>query len=242
MPLLEADSIGKSYGSRRVLASASLRASAGSVTALVGANGAGKSTLLAVAAGWRRADTGIVRFDGVSYLSARLATLAGCGMFYLPDRAILSPGITLRRQLDAIRRRFGSAASAEAVAGDLGLSECLDALPPRLSGGERRRAELALAVIRRPKCLLADEPYRGISPLDAETITAVFRRLAAGGCAVVASGHEVGVLFESADRVVWCADGTTAEYASPALAQADWRFQQGYLGPETRASQPERVP
>ena len=242
MPLLEADSIGKSYGSRRVLASASLRAPAGSVTALVGANGAGKSTLLAVAAGWRRADTGIVRFDGVSYLSARLATLAGCGMFYLPDREILSPGITLRRQLDAVGRRYGSAASAEAVAGDLGLSDCLDALPPRLSGGETRRAELALAVVRRPKCLLADEPYRGISPLDAETITAVFRRLAAGGCAVVASGHEVGVLLEAADRVIWCADGTTVEYASPALAQADWRFQQGYLGTETRASRPERTP
>ena len=242
MPLLEADSIGKSYGSRRVLASASLRAPAGSVTALVGANGAGKSTLLAVAAGWRRADTGIVRFDGVSYLSARLATLAGCGMFYLPDREILSPGITLRRQLDAVGRRYGSAASAEAVAGDLGLSDCLDALPPRLSGGETRRAELALAVVRRAKCLLADEPYRGISPLDAETITAVFRRLAAGGCAVVASGHEVGVLLEAADRVIWCADGTTVEYASPALAQADWQFQQGYLRTETRASRPERTP
>ena len=240
MPLLEADSIGKSSGGRRVLASASLRAPAGSVTALVGANGAGKSTLLAVAAGWRGADTGIVRFDGVSYLSARLATLAACGMFYLPDREILSPGITLRRQLDAIRRRYGSSASVEAVAGDLGLSHCLDALPRRLSGGEMRRAELALAVIRRPKCLLADEPYRGISPLDAELITAVFRRLGAGGCAVVASGHEIGVLSEAADRVVWCADGTTVEYASPALAAADWRFQRGYLGRDPRASEPVR--
>ena len=230
MALLEADCIGKAFGSRRVLTSASLRAPAGSVTALIGRNGTGKTTLLSVAAGWRSADTGIVRFDGVSHLRPHLASLSTQGLFYLPDREILSPGITLRRQLEAVGRRFGSLGSIDAVAAELGISGCLDALPPRFSGGETRRSELAVACVRRPRCLLADEPYRGISPLDAERLTQVFRGLAATGCAVVLSGHEIETLFSAADRVVWCTDGTTCEYASPSAAREDWRFQQGYLG------------
>ena len=116
MVLLEADSIGKAYGGRPVLASASLRAPAGSVTALFGRNGAGKSTLLAIAAGWRAADTGVVHFDGVSYLRPHLATLADRGLFFLPDREILSPGIPLREQLDAVRRRYPSGSRVDEVA------------------------------------------------------------------------------------------------------------------------------
>src|SRR5688500_18201555 len=182
--LLEADSIGKSYGGRRVLTSASLRAPAGSVTALLGRNGAGKSTLLSIAAGWRASDTGVVHFDGVSYLRPRLAIVAGQGLFYLPDREILSPGIRLRDQLEVVRRRYRSDADIDAVARQLGILLPLSALPPSLSGGETRRAEVALALVREPRCLLADEPYRGISPLDAECLTRAFRCLAATGCAV----------------------------------------------------------
>ena len=91
MPLLEADTIGKAYRGRPVLTTASLRAYPGAVTALCGRNGAGKSTLLAIAAGWRQADTGVVRFDGVTWVRPSLPLLAERGVFYLPDRAILSP-------------------------------------------------------------------------------------------------------------------------------------------------------
>jgi ABC-type multidrug transport system ATPase subunit len=202
MALLEADCIGKAYGARRVLTSASLRAPEGAVTALIGRNGSGKSTLLAVAAGWRQADTGTVRFDAVSYLRPHLVTLSAQGLFYLPDREILSPGIPLHRQLESVARRYGTSAVVTPVAEELDLVHCL----------------------------LSDEPFRGMSPLDAERLTRVFRRLAAGGCAVVISGHEIDTLLDAADRVVWCTDGTTYEYSSPADVQADWRFQQGYLG------------
>lgn len=230
MVLLEADSIGKSYGGRRVLTSASLRAPAGSVTALFGRNGAGKSTLLSIAAGWRAGDTGVVHFDGVSYLRPHLAILADRGLFYLPDRGILSPGIRLREQLEVVRRRYGTNADIDALACELDIGHRLSALPPSLSGGESRRAEVALALVRAPRCLLADEPYRGISPLDAECLTRAFRGLATAGCAVVVSGHETEALLDAADRVVWCTGGTTCEYSSAAAARSDWRFQQDYLG------------
>jgi ABC-type multidrug transport system ATPase subunit len=230
MALLEADTIGKSYGTRRVLAGASLRAASGSITALCGRNGTGKSTLLAIAAGWRRADTGAVRFDGRNWFKPSLAALAVLGVFYLPDRAILSPGIPLGRQLDVVGRRFGSTAGVGAVAESLGISGLLDRLPPRLSGGEARRAEIALACIRQPRCLLADEPYRGISPLDAEAITCALRSLSAAGCAIVVTGHEIEMLFDAADAVVWCDAGTTRQYPSTAAAREDWRFQRDFLG------------
>jgi ABC-type multidrug transport system ATPase subunit len=230
MPFLEADTIGKAYRGTPVLTTASLRAYRGAITALCGRNGAGKSTLLAIAAGWRQADTGVVRLDGVTWLRPSLPMLAELGVFYLPDRAILSPGIPVGRQLAAVRRRFRSEADIDAVAETLGISSCLDLTPPRLSGGETRRAEIALACVRRPRCLLADEPYRGTSPLDAEAITRALRRLAADGSAIVITGHEVGMLFDAADTVAWCAGGTTREFPSAAAAREDWRFQRDYLG------------
>jgi ABC-type multidrug transport system ATPase subunit len=242
MALLEADAIGKSYGPRRVLAAASLRAYPGAITALCGRNGSGKSTLLGIAAGWRRADTGTLHFDGRTWLRPRLPALAERGMFYLPDRAILAPAVPLGRQLEVVERRFGSPGAAAAVAASLGLGSCLGLLPPRLSGGETRRAELALACVRRPRCLLADEPFRGISPLDTEAIVEALRALARGGCAIVVTGHEIAVLLELADTVTWCVEGTTVQFPSVAAARDDWRFQRDYLGAAHEAPSGEVAP
>ena len=131
MALLEADSIGKAYGHRRVLTAASLRAYPGTTMALCGRNGSGKSTLLAIAAGWRRADTGVVRFDGTTWFRPRLPMLARRGVFYLPDRAILAPGIPLGAQLEAMSRRFaGLRITNEPVPEP-------DNVPPRPLPGER---------------------------------------------------------------------------------------------------------
>jgi ABC-type multidrug transport system ATPase subunit len=227
-PVLLAESIGKRFGTRAVLTAATLRAEPGSVTALVGRNGIGKSTLLKIAAGWMRPDHGTVQFRGRVHLQARLHRLAEEGLFYLPDRELLSPGFTLRAHLDSIIRRWGREDATEAVR-LTGLELRLDQRPPTLSQGELRRAELAVALLRGPTCLLADEPYRGLAPYDTETITAILRRLAEAGCAIVVTGHEVPTLWHVADRVVWCTDGTTYDLGSPAAAAEDWRFRQGYL-------------
>jgi ABC-type multidrug transport system ATPase subunit len=228
-PILCADCVGKSFDGKRVLTAATLRAEPGQVRVLFGRNGSGKSTLMRIAAGLMQPDTGTVHFNGQPLETARLHRLGPAGVFYLPDHDLLSPRFTLRAQLDMFVRRFARGATADA-ARLAGLTERLDQYPHQLSGGETRRAELALALVRDPMCLLADEPFRGVAPLDAEILARVFRALADRGCAVVFTGHEVETLLAVADHVVWCTDGTTYELGSPSAARHHARFCDLYLG------------
>ncbi len=229
-PVLRVDSVGKSFGHRRVLASAYFQARAGAVTALVGRNGAGKSTLLKIAAGWLRPDHGLVEFRGRRYPAPRPARLARDGLFVLPvDVSVLSPAFTLAQHLDALEARFGAGDRA-AVLERLGVAHLAGVACRRLSGGERRLAELALAVLRRPVCLLADEPFRGIVPRHAERVLATLREMARGGCAVVVTGHEMGWVLEAADEVTWVRDGSTEPLGTRDEAVAHWRFRREYLG------------
>ncbi len=228
-PILAAECVSKTFAGRRVLSSASLRAVPGELRVLLGRNGIGKSTLLKIAAGCISPDSGSIHFAGRAHLSVRLRDLAVKGLFYLPDHDLLSTAFTVRHQLEMIRRQFNGGDSAEA--GDLmGIGGHLDKRPFELSGGERRRAELAAVFVRRPLCLLADEPYRGVAPKDAEDLTKAFSSLAADGVAVVITGHEVPTLLDAADHVTWCTSGTTYELGAPATAIRNESFRREYLG------------
>lgn len=228
-PILAADSIVKSFHGRRILTSATLRAVPGELRVLFGRNGIGKSTLLKIAAGWLAPDSGTVHFAGRAYLSVRLPDLAAAGLFYLPDHDLLSGAFSVRHQLEMLRLQFPGSDVMEATA-RLGIDAHLDKRPFALSGGELRRAELAAILVRRPLCLLADEPYRGVSPKDAEALTQTFAELAAAGTAVLITGHEVPTLLDAADHVSWCTSGTTYELGPPADAVRDESFRREYLG------------
>jgi ABC-type multidrug transport system ATPase subunit len=231
-PFLLADCVSKRYGDRRVLTAASLRAQRGEVRVLFGRNGIGKSTLIKIAAGLVRADAGAVHIDGHVLLSPSLAQLARLGLFYLPDHELLSPSMTLGAQLEMYERRYGQRSVHEAARMAM-VEPFLDRRPGGLSGGELRRAELALALVRRPACLLADEPYRGIAPKDHEMLHGIFRAMAADGCAVVVTGHEIESLLELADHITWSTSGTTYELGPPAAARAHERFVMEYAGPRS---------
>jgi len=224
-PVLVADSVAKRYGSRWVLHSAALRAHAGQVRALVGRNGVGKSTLLKVAGGLLTADSGTIRIDGTIHLTVHLAQLARQGVFFLPDHDLLSQAFTLREHLSL----FG-AGESDRIVSALGLDELVDARPASLSSGERRRAEVAVAWARRPRCLLADEPLRHIAPLDRELLLGVFRTMASEGCAVVLTGHEVPAIMSSVHHLTWLTAGTTYELGPPFMARNDERFIREFLG------------
>ncbi len=217
------------------MSSASLRAVPGELRVLLGRNGIGKSTLLKIAAGFIAPDSGSVHFAGRAYLHVRLRELAAEGLFYLPDHDLLSGAFTIRKQLEMIRRQFDGRSIAEA-AEMMGISDQLDKRPFDLSGGERRRAEVAAVFVRRPLCLLADEPYRGVAPKDAELLTKAFASLAADGVAVVVTGHEVPTLLDAADHVTWCTSGTTYELGSPQIAISNEAFRREYLGLQAPAA------
>ena len=227
--MLRADSIGKSFGDRRILTAATLRAGVGEIVCLIGRNGCGKSTLLRVASGELSADQGTVFFNGTAYVRPRLPTLASRGLFFLPDRELFSPRRTTRAHLTMISRQFPGSSVADAVR-VLSLESLLDRRCDSLSTGELRRAEVAGALVRAPSCLLADEPFRHIDPRDRAVIVEALILVAAQGCAVVVTGHDVEDLFRVASRVVWCTDGTTYELGTPSEAAENWRFGNTYLG------------
>jgi ABC-type multidrug transport system ATPase subunit len=228
-PLLSAECVSKTYAGRRVLSSATLRAVPGELRVLFGRNGIGKSTLLKIAAGRVTPDNGTVHYAGRGYLSVRHATLATLGLFYLPDHDLLSRAFTVRQQLTMLRAQFrgGDVASA---AERVGITAHLDKRPSELSGGELRRAELAAILVRQPRCLLADEPYRGIAPHDADAITSILKTMARAGMAVVITGHEVPTLLHAADHISWCTNGTTYELGPPEVAVQHDQFVRDYLG------------
>lgn len=227
---LEADSVVKRYGERLVLKAASLRVRSQAITALLGRNGMGKSTLLRILCGVTTPDAGSVRVDGAPFESFALSSLAHRGVFFLPDRDLLHPHLTVRVQLDLAARMRGDAATRDRLIELLGVSGFIDQKPPGLSGGERRRAEFAVALACRPRVFAADEPLRGIPPVDAELLLAALRVAANDGCAVVLTGHEVNLILAHVDHVTWCVAGTTREFASPIDATTDRAFRREFLG------------
>ncbi|HEX6317025.1 MAG TPA: ATP-binding cassette domain-containing protein [Gemmatimonadaceae bacterium] len=226
---LVADCVGKRFGNRWVLRSASLRATRGELRALLGRNGAGKSTLLRIAAGIIAPDSGTVRVHGEFQERATLARLARQGVLFIPDHDLLSSAFTIREHLGFVRSPQ-DVEGITRVGQEMGIAALLDARPFELSSGERRRAELAFGILKRPACLLADEPLRNVSPIDADALLRAFVALARQGCAVVITGHETPAILGAADHVTWCTAGTTYEMGPPFMARTDERFIRDYLG------------
>jgi ABC-type multidrug transport system ATPase subunit len=227
--------VGKAFGSKDVLTSAGLQAWPGRITALMGRNGVGKTTLLRVVVGRVRADYGRVVYKGVFVARPRLSRLASQGLMYVSQESALTPLFTIRDHIDAYVRRFGNAGARAEIVERLRLEEFLTLRPSELSGGERQRASLGLALVRRPDCLLADEPFAGVAPRDRPLVAAALRELGRGGAAVVVSGHDVEDLLDVSDEVVWMVGGTTHALGSPQEAARHHQFRTEYLGPRGEA-------
>lgn len=228
--VLRAEGVTKRFGTRTVLASATLTARRGSIAVLLGCNGSGKTTLLKIAAGVIGADQGVVHFNGRIHTRPSIHRLAREGLFFMPERDLLLRNLSVRDQLDLVATRFNCRSRVDAIEEEMSLGEYAERYPHEVSTGERRRAELALVMLRAPTCLLADEPFMGISPHDAESVAARLRALADDGCAVVVTGHEVPILMDLADDVVWVTAGTTHGLGTATQARGNWQFRREYLG------------
>lgn len=222
--LAAVESVSKSYGRHRVLSSVSLTVRPGRVHALMGRNGSGKTTLLQIACGVERADHGFVRYGGRVMERPRLHRLARRGLWFLPHEGLLTGSWTVGAHL----RRVGAGRPVRA-ARELGIEGLLERSPDQLSGGERRRVELALVQVRKPDCLLADEPFRGLAPVAAREVGRRLRRLAARGCGVLVTGHEVPDVLDIADEVSWLRGGRVRHLGTPSAARSVAGFRERYL-------------
>lgn len=241
-PLLEGDGIGKSFGGKVVLRNAGFAIYHASITALMGRNGTGKTTLLKILAGVIRADYGTVRYGGEYLAHPSLPVLARNGLMFCSQGSVLVPHIPVRAHFDLLSRRYGAARPLEDVCDALRLGDLLDHAPRTLSGGELRRTELALALLRAPDCLIVDEPFAGVAPVDLPLISGALRTLRDSGTGVAISGHAVHDIMDVSDLVVWAVGGTTHWLGAPAEARRNFQFQQGYLSPHegTPRPSPER--
>jgi len=227
---LQVDSVAKRFGRRIVLSAASLTVDAGRVTVLFGRNGTGKTTLIRIITGFLKADSGHVHFLGRRRPSPRLSSLAAEGLFYIPDRELLARVRPVADHFELLHRRFGLKRAGEAIE-RMGIGGLLERSREQLSAGEARRAEIALALARDPVCLIADEPFHGVAPRDAEVLATGLRELAARGSAVLVTGHEVEIMLGTADTVTWMTAGTTHDLGTPDAARAHDQFRREYLGP-----------
>lgn len=224
-----ADSFSVSLGGRQVLKAASVWAPSASITLILGRNGSGKSTLLRAALGLVDSEAGHVMYRGQLYTRPSLPDLANHGLYYLPDKGVLSRRISAAWQIDLLETRFGLRRFRE-VCETMGVSQSLIARrPAEISGGERMRVEFALAVSRAPMCLIADEPIASIEPLHREQVLDQLRVLARSGCSIIVTGHDVHDLLGVADHVVWMSGGSTHWLGSPARALSYEPFRREYL-------------
>lgn len=224
------------FGRTEVLTAASLWTEAGRVTTMLGRNGSGKTTLLRIAAGLLQPDQGVVALHGVVVDRPRLPRLARRGVMFLPQGHLVVRGYSVREHFTAVSKVFGHAGVDSAIE-TASVAELLDQQVKTLSGGEKARVSLALALARQPSVLLTDEPLVGLTPIDQERLGYVLRAVAALGVAVVTTGHDTRVLLEVSDQIIWCAAGTTHHIGSPTQAAAHDQFRREYLGPgsaETR--------
>ena len=240
-PLLEVDGVGVSFWGREVLKAASFSAWGGRITTLMGRNGVGKTTLLRVAVGRVRPQWGRVLFEGAFVGRPNLAHLAKQGLMYSSQESRLTDLFSVRDHVRAFCHVYGGQKLSPLVAESLRLEGLLDQRPHQLSGGERKRVALGLALIRRPRCLLMDEPFAGVAPVDRPLVARGLLSLKAEGVAVVISGHDVEDLFDVSDEVIWVVAGTTHWLGTPDQASEHHDFRMSYLGPRRRVASPENM-
>ena len=223
--------MGKAFGNTTALKAAGFSSSSGKITALMGRNGAGKTTMLRITAGQVRADYGRVIYRGEFLPRPSLPRLARAGLMYCQQASSLTPLFSISDHFSAFMQVYGGHERYPGIVEKLSLGALLASRPHSLSGGERQRASLGLALLRSPDCLLMDEPFAGVAPIDVQLVTQALLMLRAQGTALVISGHDVNEIFSVSDEIIWVVAGTTHWLGSPDQARRHHQFSREYLGP-----------
>ncbi|MBI2390663.1 MAG: ATP-binding cassette domain-containing protein [Deltaproteobacteria bacterium] len=231
-PLLQAESIETRRHGASILRGVSLEIARSQVVALLGPSGAGKTSFFRVVVGEEAPHAGRVVFDGVDVTREPLWQRARRGLGYLPQGPSVLFDLTVRQNLVTYARIVGrDEAEVLGLARKVELDGRLHVRAGDLSGGERRRLEIARALTAHPRVLICDEPFSGVDPAGAERIAVMLRDLAdTDGVAVVLADHHVVESLAIADQVMLLIDGVVETRGTPREFSAHPLVQGRYLG------------
>jgi lipopolysaccharide export system ATP-binding protein len=232
---LEVISIAKSYDKRAVLSDVSLSVGKGEVLGLLGPNGAGKTTCFYSIMGLVKPDSGRILMDGLDVTRLPMYRRAILGLGYLPQETSIFRGMTVEQNIAAVLEMVEPdkdvrASELERLLEEFGLARLRESPAMALSGGERRRCEIARALAAKPSIMLLDEPFAGIDPLSISDIRDLVKDLKRRGIGVLITDHNVRETLDIVDRACIIYGGQVLFAGSPQELVADENVRRLYLG------------
>jgi len=239
MNLLEAKELSKYYGSRHVLRNLSISVSTGEIVGLLGPNGAGKTTTFYSIVGLLHPDEGKILLDNEDITKFPMYRRSQMGISYLPQEPSIFRKLTVEDNIRAVLEIKGLARSdIESEVAELlrefNLEELARKEGYKLSGGERRKTEIARALAIRPVFLLFDEPFAGIDPIAIIELKRMLSYLKGKGLGILITDHNVRDTLSITDRAYIISEGQILEKGSPDRIVADPRVREAFLGEEFR--------
>ena len=238
-PLLAAKSISKSFKNRVILRKIDMHLNQGEMLGLLGSNGAGKSTFMNIVLGLLKPDFGDIFLGSSKLTNLAIHERAKLGIAYLPQQTSIFRGLTVYENLLAISQivKKGSNAQREIVEklmAEFSLTHLRDVKATALSGGERRRTEIARCLIGSPKVLLLDEPFAGVDLLSIQDIKGLLVKLQSRGCAVLVADHNASQLLSVVDRAYVIANGSIVADGAPRQIANSTEAKRLYFGEDFR--------
>ena len=238
MSILSVQDISKSYKLRQVVKTLSFEIKSGEVVGLLGPNGAGKTTAFYMIVGLIAADRGKILLDGKDLTDQPMHRRAKLGLGYLPQEASIFRKLTVEQNILAILENrddldlAGRERELENLLDELHVGHVRSNLGISLSGGERRRVEIARALAADPSFVLLDEPFAGVDPISVLDIQRIIRHLCERGIGVLITDHNVRETLGICGRAYILSDGTLIASGSPTEILENQHVREVYLGQE----------
>jgi lipopolysaccharide export system ATP-binding protein len=237
--LLSAEGLVKVYRRRRVVDGVSFRVGPGEVVGLLGPNGAGKTTSFNMTVGLVAADGGSVRLGDADLTRLPMHRRARLGVGYLPQEASIFRKLTVRENFTAVLEALGVARAvrekrAEELLEEFHLGQVAESLGEQLSGGERRRAEVARSLLSSPRYILFDEPFAGVDPIAVGELQRLIGSLRSKGIGILITDHNVREALGICNRAYILNEGKILEEGTPAAIARSEKARAVYLGEKFR--------
>ncbi len=239
MSILRAAAVSKSYGGRRVVDAVNLEVKGSEVIGLLGPNGAGKTTTFHMMVGLVPPDEGQVILNDEDLTAAPIYERARAGISYLPQESSVFRRLTVEENLLAILQTLDLSSEqqqerSQALMKMLGISHLATHKAFTLSGGERRRVEIARALVLSPYFLLLDEPFTGVDPIAVTEIQKIIRRLVTSGIGILITDHNVRETLGICDRAYIVNEGSILEEGTAETIATSPKARKFYLGESFR--------